>query len=307
MTIAGTIAPLGRRRRGWWCWPAVVLVAATAGCSQAAREAEADSLRESIPLVEGQRIGGTFALRVRDVELSEGAPTGGARAGSLGSVAFVADPGRRQSAVRARVGEPAVFLATDRSLYARRMTTSSSERRPWFRVDLDRLNDLDVPSLALLRDAAGPGMVAVVSPQLLVDLLSGVLTGSLEVGTPAPDGTKELTFNVSVDKANRSLRLSEDERDEREKVLRALAITGDIHAGTATLRPDGTLRRLTITFDQTPDKQTKLALTAEMLLGPATADSEDILAVPARERTVRVPTLPSIIAAVGEQLREGAP
>jgi hypothetical protein len=277
------------------------------GCSQGARADKADRVRNSVPRVTGEVVVGTLALDLRPVSVDRTRQLELARAArSLGSVTYAADAAAGRSAVRGRDGDPAVFLTAGRALFARRPAKTASERRPWLRVELEQLDEISLPSFTQLVEKAGPGDVVVVGPQLMIDLLAGVLTGSLKERPTAADGTTTFTFNVSVDKADRSLRRPEDERKDRAKVLRSLAITDDVHRGEAVLRTDGSLERLTIAFREHPDKQATLQLTAVLTAGPSAAGAAGLETAPDRATTVRVSTLTELRTTVSDRLRPAA-
>lgn len=300
-----TRGPRGARRRAVCL--ALVVASTLAGCGQGARRDQVDALRHSVPNVAGRTITGSFGLALTQVDVT-GARQVKLRTGALVSVGFVADPGRRLSALQAKPGGPATYLSNGRSLFARRTSGQTSQRRPWVRLDVKRTKRTDrlaAPTLLELIAMTGPGNAAIVDPQLLIDLLSGALTGSIEAGDRLPDGTRPYSFNVSIDKANRTLRLPEDARKNRAKALRSLAISDDVFPARAHLRADGSLSRFSVTFTERPDKQAALELAASLEVRPsssATKAAAAILAVPDRAATVRVPSLGDIGAALAARL-----
>lgn len=278
---------------------AVLVLPAVTGCSQGERRAEALAIRDSIPRGAGQAITGTLALELGTVTI-HGDRQVQLRTGTLAFVAFAAEPKRRRSALQAKPGGPPVYLTAGRSVYARRTTHAVTERRPWARLDLKRVDQVDKPSLVQLVPLMGPADVSVLDPQLLLDLLSGALTGSVKAGAADADGSREYRFNVSVDKANRTLELSDDARKDREKLLRSLAITSDVHPATARLRKDGSLAAFVVTFVVRPDKQASIPIVATLTVQAGSVP--DGLAVPDRATTVRVSTLGDIRAALALRL-----
>ena len=285
-----------------------VLVAAVAllgaACSQADRQRDAETLRDSVPVTAGERISGVLLMSARVVETPEGVPVGSDTAAKLPPLGFVAEPSKRVASLVAKAGEPPMFLSTEESLYARRITANENERRPWLRVDLSRVNDSDKPSAEELFGAGtgSLGWPAVVGPQLVIDMVAGVLTGSLKAGKPDADGSRRFRFNVSIDKANRELRLHEDRREQRANMLRSIAITGDVFKGDATLRADGSLARFRVLFHQMPNKQSTSELAAELRLDKSTPADAPGLVVPVKKTTIRVSTVPALTAAVAQRL-----
>jgi len=272
-------------------------------CAQPRLEDLTRDLARSVPRTESARIGGSIAVRVTDVNV-KGAPeadlqAAGAQFGlPVVAARFVAQPSRDRWAI---VGPTdTVGLANGRVIYARRKTNGPADKRPWVRLELERLDDIDVPELELLLANQDPGVLATLSPQFVLDLLHGVLTGSVKERT-LKGGDRVVNFNTSIDKMERELKLSEDEKDDRERLLRASAITGDIFSGVARLRPDGSLSRLKLELREQPDKRTRVNLDVELNLdaGPETPVS---LIPPKRDATIRVGSLAALRASFTEQL-----
>jgi hypothetical protein len=133
--------------------------------------------------------------------------------------------------------------------------------------------------------------------------LAGVLTGSVKQDRVDEAGNRVLSFNVSIDKANRENDLSEDERDDRKLLLRAYAITSDIFKATATLRPDGSLARLSLRVRERPDKQSTIDVLVELLTDEqAAVTTTPPLEPPARESTIRVSSLAELRGSILEFL-----
>ncbi|MBA2609145.1 MAG: hypothetical protein H0U92_09415 [Actinobacteria bacterium] len=274
------------------------------GCSQGTRQADADAIRHSVPRIAGRPVAGVLTAVFRPLKITGQRPSTG-RIGSadLAVAGFVVDAGARRSAMTAEVGGPIVFLSVGRSLYARRTTTSRRERRPWIRVDLERLNETNTPKFRELLERVGPGDTVVASPQLMIDLLAGALTGSI-THTAKPAGAVQYKFNVSVDKANRTLRLSQQARDDREKLLQTLAISGDIFKAVTVLRRDGSLQSFKVELHEQPDKQAQFALELGLEVAPqgTPLGTSVTLTPPSRATTIRVGSLGDIRTAVADQM-----
>ena len=269
------------------------------GCSQPRLERLARDIARSVPRADDAVTTGRMTLTIDELKITGGLATATLPSSTLASARFAVQPGKGRGAVLGGEATPLVSLTHDRVLYARRKTKTKADRRPWVRLELDRLDDISKPRLEALIAQQNAGVLAVVSPLLVTDLLRGVLTGSIKQRQWA-GGVRHLTFNVSVDKANRELDLSEDARDDRERLLHALAITGDIFKATATLRPDGSLARLTLKLVERPDKQNHINLLVEVVTDEAGA--APALNPPAREATIRVGSLAELRGSILEQL-----
>jgi hypothetical protein len=286
----------------------LALIAASApglaACSHGTKQADADRVQASIPSTAGKVIAGVYSLALQSNKVG-GNRQGLFKGGTLASAGFLAEPAHRRAALVVTGADNSlspILLSANRSLYARRITTSARERRPWIRVDLSRVSDTNKPTFRELMEQVGPGDATLVNPQLLLDLLSGgVLAGSIH-RTPHANGTNTYRFNVSVDKANRELKLDDDLRKDRTKLLKSIAVTGDIHKATAVLRRDGTLASFRVVLDEQPDKQASLGLTAT-LVTTKYIGSVKTLALPSSNATVRVQSIGDVRTAVGDQIK----
>ena len=267
-------------------------------CAQPRLERLAREIGRSVPRSGSSAVKGRITLRLMAVEQKGGvgaisaAGAGGPQlpAVPIAFADFVAQPGRR-AALFGPTGEPA-SVTQDRVLYAKRKLNGPADTRPWVRLEVERLDDIDVPNLDALMTQQNMGLLAILSPELALDLLRGVLTGSIEQQR-ASDGTRRLGFNVSIAKAERELKTNEDERDDRKRLLHAIGVTGDIFPGRATLRPDGTLSALRLTFAEKPNKRTAVKLRLELTMANNAAPAFGVKR-PTRDATIRVSSLAAL-------------
>jgi len=275
------------------------LVAGTA-CSQPRLEKLARELTRSVPRTPDGTLEGTIAIRFVDVHLK------GAEAKApqfpVANAKFVAQPGARKYALLTATGRAS--LTDHRVLYARRKLNGPADKRPWVRLEVERLDEVDVPRLEALLNSQDTGTLAVISPGFVLDALHGVLTGSVKQ-TKLAGGHRAFTFNVSLDKAARELDLTEDERDDNELLRRSIALTGDIFKASAKLRADGTLSELVLHLVEHPDKRTSVKLDVALKVAPPT--TRQALWPPARDHTVRVSSLAALRASLVEQLGPKVP
>jgi hypothetical protein len=283
----------------------VVLSLFAGACSQGDRKRLGDALAHSGKLTNAGLYAGQLVVSLRLKKV----PTGGAQqmritgGGTLGQLAVTLDRNRRRAAFSPSPGAPAIVLFDASNVYARRVTRSAADRRKWARFEYKRLPDVSVPSATQLTQDMSAGDVAVLDPVFLADLLTGVLTGSIKLRKTDADGGRLLSFNTSISKAERKLKIDERDRKERKKLLRSLAITGDIQRGEAILRKDGTLSSLRVHFAMRPDKLTVLEYETTLTLVPVTPD-DNVRAVtlPGRDVTVRVPALATLKGTIQQQL-----
>lgn len=271
------------------------------GCSQPRLERLARDITRSVPRADGAVTTGRMTLTIDDINITGGAVLATIPSATLASTRFAVQPGRDRGAVLGGDASPVVVLTDERVVYARRKPQSKADKRPWVRLELNRLDDISKPRLEALIAQQNAGVLAVISPLFITDLLAGVLTGSVKQELVDAKGNRFLSFNVSVDKANRELELTDDERDDRTRLLRALAITGDIFKANATLRADGSLSRLVLRFTERPDRLSSVVVLAELITDDA-GTSAPPLDPPTRESTIRVGSLAELRGNIIEQL-----
>jgi hypothetical protein len=150
---------------------------------------------------------------------------------------------------------PFVFLE-DLVSYGRRGGVPADDARPWVRLDLE-----DVSTGSGELDPFGEDTVgAIVSlhPAIVLDLVSGTLTGSIEtVGPETVNGieTTHYTVNVAIDKAFGDVRRGRYPEDRRELVadlFMLLGIDGNVHHGDVWLDATGQVRRFRVALTQKP-------------------------------------------------------
>lgn len=299
-------------------WCAVLVVAlALAGCGLGDKGQQADAIIDSskAAFAEGTAIG-TLTTSMRFVRLPDGAEGflgaagaagGGAESGGSDAVDPLAQFAQAQQQQMQR--DFAVLVALDLThdqaavalpnksdtafaiydgltSYGRRWSAGPRDARPWVRVDGTDINEGD--ELDPTEDA--PSFFAfAINPVLLVDLIAGPLSGSVEkVGTETISDveTTHYTANFDIDKVMKTTRRSrfpEDTRKAFEDVLDVLAVSGKIHEGEVWIDAQGRPRQFTIRLKEEPIKHFVIEHTITLRL--ATFGAKATLTVPsARER-----------------------
>jgi hypothetical protein len=272
------------------------LIALTGACSQPRLESMARELARSVPRAEDATVGGSIGLRFVELDV-KGAETQAPRF-PIGVASFVAQPGARRHALVGPAGR--VALTDHRVLYARRELNGPADHRPWVRLEIERLEEVDVPRLESLINQQDIGMLAVISPGFVLDTLHGVLTGSVK-RKQLDHGRRRYDFNISVDKAERELDISEDERDDLELLRRSVALTSDIFKASAILRRDGSLAELTLHLVQRPDKRTAVGIDVLVNVDPPSTTSQRLWP-PKRDHSIRVSSLAALRGSLVDQL-----
>jgi hypothetical protein len=251
---------------------AVLVVAMTAaGCSLGAKQDVADRARGARDAGRGTHLAlVSIGIRPRDLPASAvsdqaKALSGGTYAGGVGVVDTSAGTWEQLAppAAAARLASlsgtapktpPPLVFTTRQRTFVRRPARDVLAARSWYRLDLDRAREVTKPNVVTALTARNPSDLAVLTPTLMVDLLAGVLAGSVE------QHGSQITGRLSIDKANREDDLDDDAVDARREALRLFAVTQDVHEFDLQLASDGSIDQLELRLRMTPDKQTSLDL-----------------------------------------------
>lgn len=222
-------------------------------------------------------------------------PREGVSLGVLG-VGFVLDLASSRAALRdAEAAPPATeakVVFEDLVLHGRRGGVPPDDARPWVRLDLDDLDDT-AGALDPL-DGGGANAVYALHPALLVDLVAGTLTGSIEKreDDALEAGSSRYDVNVSIRKAlqdTRRSRYPEQRRESVEEVLRLLGVVGDLHPGEVWLDAEGRIRRFRIEFLQEPRRKIEFRMIVSVEVAPsATAEPADPFRPPGVDQVLGV-------------------
>jgi hypothetical protein len=136
----------------------------------------------------------------------------------------------------------------------------------------------------------GAPTAGLLHPVHLLQLVAGALTGSVKRVAPEPIGgepTSHYKVNLSLDNADRELKLSEKDRDARRAVFTALAVKGDVLPAEVWVDGQGRLRRLQMRLTQRPARAATLFFVARLEI---TAIGGTVASPPTRREYVRVDT-----------------
>ena len=187
---------------------------------------------------------------------------------------------------------PTVVFSGDR-LYALTPHASPRAARPWIGVTLnDHLQDNRLDPSAMPSSFAAYAL----RPSLLLDLLSGALTGSIHSrGRQTVDGVRLTRYDVRFDidqaltNATR-VHYSQRQIDDIDKLLEVLGIdTGALDNGTVWLDSNGDPRRIVVQIRESPVPQSLLLVTADVRFAPTTTPVT--VTVPDVNTVVTVPSL----------------
>ena len=179
------------------------------------------------------------------------------------------------------------------TLYALIPTAKPEDARPWIStVANKKLNDY------ILDPAAVPGSLAAFAlrPTLLVDMLSGALSGSIKrIGSDQIGGvqTTEYRAKFDIDQAllnSTRVTYTQKQQDDLSKLFKVLGIKSDaLDDGAAWIDEQGNPRRIQVAVRESPAEQTKIVLLLQVDLTPQSTPAQ--LPLPAPNSVETVPSL----------------
>ena len=226
----------------------VLLLAA--GCSLGPREDWAEAIRDADALTLDERtakVRMSTAVRVIETVLRETETPGALLARGEGVVDF-----RGRRAKVASSAERTIIFDDLVAFLPRSAASRVTGRQRWARYDfeVEREEDIDDNDRRL---AVGAGLI---SPALAVELLEGVLTGSIErVGDAEVAGVAVTHYRARLSKDAAAREIDDDDR--REGVLRlfeTLGVQEDIFPAAVYLDAQGLARKVSFVLRQQKDR-----------------------------------------------------
>jgi hypothetical protein len=260
------------------------------GCLLHTRTAEGRALHDAPERLAAQP-GATLSLSVTSRLV---------RQGSLTSLP-AADPGfsvdgrldlAADRAVYTVRGKPVAVFDRERA-FALRPHARPTDARPWVQVRVDE----DLTDMVLDPGALPPSLALLaLRPSVLVDSLSGALTGSIEKvatedldGTPATKYTARVDLHQALALAERH-RYSQREQDDLVKLFEVLGIEEDaLHDGTVWLDEQGVPLRIQLDLHESPTPQSLIAVRVDLRITPEPQPTE--VEVPPASAVTGVPSL----------------
>lgn len=263
-------------------------VALLPACGLGAKDAMADRIVDSVDIaVRAGTATGTLGVTGQVVKLPAAAEGYAEQTGqelelppASAEVVFPVQLDLRTSRASLIVDEEALEIWDDLDLYGRRQRVAANEARPWAKVTLEELDDGEAE---IDPDQDSP-IIAVhaVNPSLLVDLIAGALTGSIDQrGTDDIAGVSTTRYdaNFDLDKTTYDTRddvYDDDRREAVEQLFDILNVKGKVNHGSVWLDEDGLPRQLSLRLRTEPEIDTivdvTLRLTLETFGGSITID-----------------------------------
>jgi hypothetical protein len=274
-------------------------VASLAGCGLGEKEGWADRVTAApAKAIAAGTVKGTLTAEVRITEAPVDLPPE-AMAQSMGSTTtFVADLGAHRSLL-----EGQHLLHDDLVLHLRRADAEENDARPWLSLDLDDLaGDAGLP-FSNSEPVRMPYTTFAIPPTVLVDLIGGALTGSLEsLGADDIDGVAVRGYGANFDLEKMLTDTREDDYDEDrraavEQTFDTLDITGTVHPGRVWLDDQGRPRRFVVALDAKPRNRWTFEMTVTIDFVEWGVDAP--LAAPSEQETIHISSISRLMAELG--------
>ena len=235
----------------------VALLVLAPACGLGEREAYAERVTESTArAIAAGTVRGTVTSTMRLAKAPIDLPPEAAAQRIEMASTFVADLTAHRSLLQDQH-----LLHDDLVLHLRRADAEENDARPWLTLDLDDLGDDARLPFSNSNPLRLPYTLFAIPPGVLVDLVAGALTGSLEsLGTDEIDGVRVTGYggNFDLDKMLTDTRERDYDEARREAVERTFAtldIKESVHAGEVWVDEEGRPRRIELTFDVSPRRR----------------------------------------------------
>jgi hypothetical protein len=186
-------------------------------------------------------------------------------------------------------GPTAIFKGD--TTFVKRVNRRPAERRVWARLDYGSLakDDRAPDQTELTNTDRLYALANSLNPRYVLDVSVGTLAGSIKrLGVVDLDGVKVTHYkaNVSLDKANADLDLSDEQVQTRERLFALAGLRRDVNPAEYWVTADGRIRRVQFTFEQRliPRVHNDVVVTLDV----PTYGGPVQLTTPTKDETVRV-------------------
>jgi hypothetical protein len=260
----------------------LALVLLASGCSLGAREDWAEAMRDGFEKAAAKApstVKQSVAVEVIETTIRQSPKPLIER--STGVVDF----SKRRARLVETAKRKAEVVYDDLVVYAQRSESSiAGSKQDWARFDYEREPDVELDDNDR-RLAVGAGLI---SPVLAVELLEGVLTGSIEQqgeGMKAGVSTTRYSGRLAPDTAVAKLD-DEDRQEGAERMFATLGVQVDNFPVDVWLDADDNIRGVRYVIRQQKDRVNAFELTLSWEF-PDTTPKDDTIAVPDDDATIR--------------------
>ena len=278
---------------------AAAILAVAPSCGLGEKEAYADVVTTATTLaIEQGTVAGTMSASMRVLEAPIDLPPE-AKAQTIDvQTTFVADLVSRRSLLEAQG-----LVHDDLVVHLRRADAEENDARPWLTLDVADLDEDASLPFSNSDPIRMPYTAFVIPPAVLVDLVAGALTGSLErLGDEEIDGVPVRGYRANFDLEKmlgdtREETYDEEHREAVERTFESLDMDESVHPGTVWLDEEGRPRRVTYELDAKPRRRWTFGITVTIDLlewgAPVAID------LPTIEETIRISSLSRLMTELG--------
>jgi hypothetical protein len=279
----------------------LALAFVSSACGLGEKEDLADRvLAASSTAIQRNTVKGSITVTMRLDDAPMKTPALGMAAPPVSSP-FVADLGARRS----RLDGPQL-VHDGFIVHLHRADAKENDARPWLSLDVRDLGDSAGLPFSVTRPLVPPASVFTIPPVVLLDLMAGALTGSLESrGTEDIDGVSTQVYEANFDVEKTVSDTREDAYDARrvdavDAAYDTLAIKERVHSGRLWIAPDGAPRRFELTLIQAPRNKWAFAatVTVDLLEWGVPVD----IALPTADQTIRIASISRLVGELGRSL-----
>jgi len=288
-----------RRRTAAAATLALSLLASSSACGLGEKEGYADVVIGAAELaVREGTVSGTLHAAMRVLEAPIDLPPEAREQVIEAKTPFVADLAARRSLLQDQQ-----LVHDDLDVHLRRADAEENDARPWLTLDVRDLDEDASLPFSNTDPIRMPYTAFAIPPAVLVDLVAGALTGSLEaIGTDELDGVPVRGYRANFDLEKvlfdtREDAYDEDHRDAVERTFEVLDIDSSVHPGVVWLDAEGRPRRATFDLESKPRRRWTfgIAVTVDLLEWGAPAQIE----LPTAEETIRISSINRLMTELG--------
>ena len=270
---------------------ALVVLAVAPACGLGQKEGFADLIAASTDLAIGEgTVAGTLSSSIRVTKAPIALPPEALAQTIEASTPFVADLASRRSLL-----QDTNLVHDDLVVHVRRADAEENDARPWLTLDMRDLDEDASLPFSNSDPVRMPYMAFAIPPAVLLDLVAGALTGSLEsIGTDEVEGVAVRGYRANFDVQKMLTDTREDAYDEEhreavERTFETLDIDSSVHKGTVWIDEQGRPRRASFELVSKPRRRWAFEMTVTMDLlewgAPVTID------LPTVQESVRISSI----------------
>jgi hypothetical protein len=279
-----------------------VVPAVLGGCGLGEKEAYADRVAAATQLaIDAGTVSGTISATIRATKAPLELPPEIAAQRFTVESPLVLDLASQRSLL-----ETNQLLHDDVVLHLKRADAEENDARPWLTLDIADLDDDAALPFSNSQPSRSSITAFAIPPAVLVDLVAGALTGSIEdLGAEDIDGTPVRGYKANFDlekmlNDTREDAYDDDRREAVERAFESVDIDATVHAGRVWLTDSGLPRRLEFVFDEVPRRRWGFEVTVVLDLVEWGVPAQ--LSPPSDQETIRISSITRLMTELGRSV-----